>query len=212
MPTVDIDIIEAKKIYDTNFWGALAVIQAFALMVIEVKGTTVNNCSISGHLNVPFMGLFTNFHFLPHSPMHILGLYSASKISLEMLSEALRLEMAPFHVKVAEIVTGAVQSNGQTYFTDIKLPSESRFLPIEDTIVNRAQGGDGHARMATDKYAEDVVDDILRGATGRIWHGNNAASTKAAVTGPVPQEKMVSFCHSFHFLGSYYSSSTNTVY
>lgn len=58
MPTLDIDIKEAKGIFESNFWGALSLIQAFAPLVIAAKGTIVNNCSISGHINVPWLGLF----------------------------------------------------------------------------------------------------------------------------------------------------------
>jgi 1-acylglycerone phosphate reductase len=56
MRTLDINIEEAKWIFETNFWGALALIQVFAPLVIAAKGTIINNCSISGHANVPWMG------------------------------------------------------------------------------------------------------------------------------------------------------------
>jgi len=174
MPTLDIDIEVGKKMYDINLWGALAMMQAFSPLIVAGKGTFVNITSIGGHLNVPFMGL-----------------YSGSKRALEILSETLRLEMEPFGVKVVEVVTGAVVSKGQTYFQDMKLPANSIFLPIEDTIVNRAQGGDGHPRMATNEYAASTVDDILAGATGRIWKGNNAEGTlKSSGIGIVPQSKI----------------------
>lgn len=106
------------------------------------------------------------------------GLYRASKISLEAISEALKLEMVPLDVKVVTLVTGAVKSQGQTYFGDFKLPPGSMYLAIEDAIANRAQGGDGYARMDTKLYAERVVKDVLRGVTGRLWVGNNSTATK----------------------------------
>lgn len=55
MPTLDVDIDYAKKIFDTNFWGALAVTQAFIPLLIAAKGTIVNISSVSGHINVPWM-------------------------------------------------------------------------------------------------------------------------------------------------------------
>lgn len=105
-------------------------------------------------------------------------MYAASKSSLEIVSEALRLEMAPLGIKVVTLVTGAVKSQGQTYFGDFKLPSTSKYLAIEDAIANRAQGGDGFPRMDTKLYAEQVVKDVLRGATARLWIGNNATAAK----------------------------------
>ena len=56
MPTLDIDIEEAKRMYDVNFWGVLAVTQAFAPPIIAAKGTIVNIASIAGHLYPPWMG------------------------------------------------------------------------------------------------------------------------------------------------------------
>ena len=55
-PVFDIDIIEARHIFDVNFWAPLAIIQAFSPLVITARGTIVNVTSISGHMNVPYMG------------------------------------------------------------------------------------------------------------------------------------------------------------
>lgn len=56
-PVFDIDIQEARRIYDINFWGALAVLQAFSPLVVKARGTMVSVTSIAGHINVPYMGL-----------------------------------------------------------------------------------------------------------------------------------------------------------
>ena len=55
-PVLDIDIIEARHIFDVNFWAPLAIIQAFSPLVITARGSIVNVTSISGHMNVPYMG------------------------------------------------------------------------------------------------------------------------------------------------------------
>lgn len=54
MPTLDVNVEEAKKIFDSNFWGALAMSQAFAPLVIAAKGTVFNICSISGCVYTPW--------------------------------------------------------------------------------------------------------------------------------------------------------------
>jgi 1-acylglycerone phosphate reductase len=41
-PVLDIDIAEAKRIYDINLWGALEVTQKFAPLVIKAKGNIGN--------------------------------------------------------------------------------------------------------------------------------------------------------------------------
>ncbi|CAG8955593.1 hypothetical protein HYFRA_00009547 [Hymenoscyphus fraxineus] len=170
-PVLDIDVSEAKEIFEINLWGPLALIKAFMPLLMESKGTVVNTTSVSGYLNVPYMGL-----------------YAATKRSLELLAETLRLEIEPFGVKTVQVITGAVQSNGQTYFGDWKLPDGSLYKPIEELIKNRTQGGDGHPREATEKYAREVVGDILEGRTGKVWRGGNSGSTKRAVTTDVPQD------------------------
>lgn len=58
MPLMDENIETAKSIFDTNVWGTLAVTQAFAPFLIKSKGTLVNITSISGYLNMPWMGRY----------------------------------------------------------------------------------------------------------------------------------------------------------
>lgn len=55
MPMLDIDMTEAKKIFDTNLWGVLAMIQAFGPLIVTSKGTIVNISSLSGCICVPWM-------------------------------------------------------------------------------------------------------------------------------------------------------------
>ena len=55
-PILDASIDESKRLFDTNLWGTLAVIQAFAPLVIKAKGTIVNIASMTGHVNIPWMG------------------------------------------------------------------------------------------------------------------------------------------------------------
>jgi 1-acylglycerone phosphate reductase len=55
-PVLDINLQEAKEIFDVNFWCALAMIQSFAPLVVKARGTIVNVTSISGYVNVPYMG------------------------------------------------------------------------------------------------------------------------------------------------------------
>ena len=56
MPTLDLDIEEAKKMFDVNVWGVIAVTQAFAPLIIAAKGSIVNAASIAGCLYPPWMG------------------------------------------------------------------------------------------------------------------------------------------------------------
>lgn len=110
---------------------------------------------------------------------------------MELMADTLRLELIPFKVKVLCIVTGATQTQGQTYFGDFKLPEGSLYKPIEETIAARAQGQDGSERLPLMEYSSQVAAQIESGATGRFWCGANSASTKAAMSGD-SNEVMVS--------------------
>lgn len=54
-PVLDVDIEEAKKLYDTNVWGCIRAIQAFADLLIASRGRIINLCSIGGVLNMPWI-------------------------------------------------------------------------------------------------------------------------------------------------------------
>ncbi|GIK00881.1 hypothetical protein Aspvir_004910 [Aspergillus viridinutans] len=148
MPVLDEDLDAARRIYETNVFGPLAITKAFAPLVINARGSMVFITSIAG----------------------------ASKRSLEIIAETLRLEMAPFNVKVLSIVTGAVRTNGQTYFDDLRLPEDSLYKTVEDTVVARAGGEDGATRMTAEEYAARVVRAITAGRQGKFWCGNMAGS------------------------------------
>ncbi|KAF2686804.1 NAD(P)-binding protein [Lentithecium fluviatile CBS 122367] len=165
MPMLDEDIARAKALFDTNTWGPVALTQAFATLLIKAKGMAVFITSISGYVNTPYMSA-----------------YAASKRSIEIIAETLRLELKPFGVDVLSVVTGAVKSMGQTYFDDFALPENSLYKPIEDIIGSRARGNDGMPRMDTNEYATAVVDAIAKRTTGRFWYGEHADLVKQSTT------------------------------
>jgi len=74
----------------TNFMGAVNVIQAvLPAMRKQKSGTIINISSIGGLMGLPFQGF-----------------YSASKFAIEGISEALRMELKPFNIKVVVIRPG----------------------------------------------------------------------------------------------------------
>jgi NAD(P)-dependent dehydrogenase (short-subunit alcohol dehydrogenase family) len=83
-------IEEAQSQFDTNFFGVLRVCRA-ALPIMREQGAghIVNIGSMAGRVGVPYQGL-----------------YCASKFALEGLSEALRLEVRSFGIKVVLIAPG----------------------------------------------------------------------------------------------------------
>lgn len=82
---------------DINFAGYVNMIQAvLPVMRRQGGGTIVNISSIGGLMGLPYQGF-----------------YSASKYAIEGLSEALRMEIAPFNIKVIVVEPG----DFNTHFT-----------------------------------------------------------------------------------------------
>lgn len=191
-PILDENIEETKNLFNTNVWGPLAVTQAFSPLIIKAKGSFVFITSIAGYGNTPWMGKQFRKDRHMHIGSKILGTYSASKRSIEIMADTLRHEVQPFGVTVNMIVTGAVVSKGQTYFGDYALPENSLYKSIESTIAARARGEDGLTRMPTADYAAAVVDEIVKGESGKFWYGDYAEGLKYAWTPQVPPEVLVS--------------------
>ncbi|OTA81807.1 hypothetical protein M434DRAFT_37391 [Hypoxylon sp. CO27-5] len=174
MPILDEDLDKVRDLFEINFYGPIALTQAFAPLLIKAKGMVAYVTSISGYINVPYMGT-----------------YAATKRSLELVAETLRLEIAPFGVGVIEIITGAVKTLGQTYFGDLKLPEGSLYKSLEDIFTSRAQGKDQLTRMDTIDYATVVVDEIIKRTTGKFWYGNNVENVRMSTTATsVPQSAL----------------------
>ena len=67
MPLLDVDLEVAKKVYDTNLWGVLRVIKAFAELLVKRRGRVFNVSSVGGEMHTPWIGKnltesFPNFH------------------------------------------------------------------------------------------------------------------------------------------------------
>lgn len=160
-PTLDVDIEEAKVMYDINLWGALRVTQAFAPLVIAAKGTLVYTCSMSSAVRTPY-----------------LGVYAGSKSALAQVADTLRTELAPFNVKVLTVMTGAIGSKALEKTQDLKLPEDSIYKAIETHVIARARGEDGVKRTAPSDYAKQVVRDVQSGTNGSTWRGSFAGFVK----------------------------------
>ena len=86
----DTSIDEARAQFDVNFFGVLRMCRAVLPGMRQQKtGYIVNIGSIGGLIAIPFQGF-----------------YSASKFALEGFSEALRLEVRPFGIRVVLIEPG----------------------------------------------------------------------------------------------------------
>jgi len=89
---------QTQQVFDVNVFGALRMIRTVVpQMRNQRSGRIINISSIAGKLSTPANGT-----------------YSATKFALEALSDALRLELAPFGIQVVMIEPGAIK----THFDD----------------------------------------------------------------------------------------------
>jgi NAD(P)-dependent dehydrogenase (short-subunit alcohol dehydrogenase family) len=84
---------EVLKIFQVNVFGQLAVTQAFMPLIRKARGRIVNMSSVGAHLALPFGGVLT-----------------ASKGALGLMSDALRMELRPFGVRVCVVEPGAIRT------------------------------------------------------------------------------------------------------
>lgn len=162
-PLLDVDIAESKRLYDVNVWGPLAMVQAFAPLLIEAKGVVSNHTSIACVL-----------------PLVWSGAYSSSKAALWRMSEIMRMELEPLGVRVVTAVCGSVDTpmfnrpGGR-----MKLPETSHYYDIQETAFKERTAHQG-VSMNVDVFAEQVIGDILGGSKGQIWRGAFAGLVRIA--------------------------------
>lgn len=91
----EISDAQVQDMFDVNVFGVMRMIRAVAPQMRRQKsGRIVNISSIAGKLATPANGT-----------------YSASKFALEALSDALRLELAPFGIQVVLIEPGSIKTH-----------------------------------------------------------------------------------------------------
>ena len=98
------------------------------------------------------------------------------------MGETLRLELAPFEMRVVTVVTGAVESNVMSHADNFFLPEDSSYRPLTKTVEQVAKGKSINGWMNADIYAQKVATDITSGANGKIWRGYMASSVRYILT------------------------------
>jgi NAD(P)-dependent dehydrogenase (short-subunit alcohol dehydrogenase family) len=92
MPIEEIHVADLQQQFETNFFGAVRVIQrVLPAMRARGRGRIINMSSLSGRVAFPMFGA-----------------YSGSKFALEGMTDALRLEVYPFGIDVVLIEPGYI--------------------------------------------------------------------------------------------------------
>jgi NAD(P)-dependent dehydrogenase (short-subunit alcohol dehydrogenase family) len=144
-PVERLPIPEGRKLFETNFFGAVRMIQAVLPQMRERgSGTIVNVSSVAGVVAPPLDGF-----------------YSGTKFALEGMSEALKYEVNHFGVQVALVEPGFFQTefSGNVLRVGVEPPYDELALAWTEAS-SRLRGGAevGPGPEAVVRTIADVVE------------------------------------------------------
>ena len=124
-PLLDGGVQAMQRQFETNVFAIVGVTRALFPVLRRAKGLVVNIGSVSGVLVTPFAGA-----------------YCASKAAVHALSDALRMELAPFGIRVMEVQPGAIASSfakNAGHEAEQLISEQSPWWPLRDGIRARAK-------------------------------------------------------------------------
>ncbi len=135
-PIEDTPTDEMKKVFETNFFGAIDVMKAVLPQMRKQKsGCIINVTSIAGYMGLPYRGI-----------------YSATKGALELVTEAARMEVKEFGIQMTNVAPGDVATNiaAGRYHTPVFENSayKEKYQMNLDLMDNHVDGGMDPIKMA----------------------------------------------------------------
>ena len=129
-PVETLPLFEWRRLFEVNFFGHVAMMQALLPMLIQSRGTVVNISSVGGRV-----------------AMATYGPYAGSKFALEAVSDALRREVEPLGVKVIVVEPGAVTTEmlgrvavtGERITSGMTTEQRGRYALLMRAVVSQAQ-------------------------------------------------------------------------
>ena len=143
-PLVELSADELRRQFETNVIGLAALTRAVTPHMISRKaGIIVNISSITSVAATPFAGA-----------------YCSTKAAVTSLSDTLRLELAPFGIRVVTVQPGAIRSNLSTN-ADKNLARfrKTPYGPIYDHIVARANASQ-QKPLSAEVFAQKLIDNL----------------------------------------------------
>lgn len=145
----DLSIVEIKKQFETNYFGAVrAIKEVLPSMRKQRSGIIINISSIAGVVGIPGESI-----------------YSSSKFALEGLSESISYELKPYGIKVVLIEPGVINSN---FVPNIRYPNNAEKKSKqkshrEENGANSGGSGLNHEieEISTSLYYSNTIDAFL---------------------------------------------------
>lgn len=171
-PLLDGGVEAMQRQFETNVFAIVGVTRALFPALRRNKGLVINIGSVSGVLVTPFAGA-----------------YCASKAAVHALSDALRLELAPFGVQVMEVQPGAIASSfakNATQEAEQLINEQSPWWPIREGIRARAKASQDNPTPATD-FARDLLKAAQQANPPRMLRLGNGSRILPLLASLVPK-------------------------
>jgi NAD(P)-dependent dehydrogenase (short-subunit alcohol dehydrogenase family) len=157
-PLAEVPLAQVEATFKANVFGLLAVTQAVVpSMAARRSGTVVNIASIVGHVATPFAGV-----------------YCSTKAAVVSMGDCMRVELAPFGVRVVTVCPGAVRSHfGDNTADALDLSSFKLYAPFSAAVAARAKASQSASSTPAEELAARVVRDVLRPKPpAMLWVGH----------------------------------------
>jgi NAD(P)-dependent dehydrogenase (short-subunit alcohol dehydrogenase family) len=171
-PLLDGGVEAMQRQFETNVFALVGVTRALFPALRRNRGLVVNIGSVSGVLVTPFAGA-----------------YCASKAAVHALSDALRLELAPFSIQVMEVQPGAIASSfAQSASREAEqlLSEDSPWWPLRDAIRARARASQDNPTPATE-FARDVLGAVQQSHPPRLLRLGNGSRLMPLISWLLPK-------------------------
>lgn len=168
-PLLDGGVKGLQQQFETNVFSVVGVTRALFEPLRRNRGLVVYIGSVSGVLVTPFAGA-----------------YCASKAAVHALSDALRMELAPFGIQVMEVQPGAIDTHfGKNASAQAEqlIAEGSPWWPVRDGIRARANASQDNPTPVA-ACAKAVFDAALKKrppALLRVGNGSRAMPLLAAL-------------------------------
>jgi short-subunit dehydrogenase len=161
-PLLDGGVEALRRQFETNVFALVDLTRACFPLLRKRRGLVVNIGSVSGVLVTPFAGA-----------------YCASKAAVHALSDALRLELAPFGIGLMEVQPGAIASSfgaNASREAEAVIVEGSPWWPLREGIRARARASQDNPTPAEDlaRALLAAVQRKPRPALLRIGNGSRA--------------------------------------
>lgn len=171
-PLLDGGVEALQRQFETNVFSLVGVTRALFPLLRRSKGLVVNIGSVSGVLVTPFAGA-----------------YCASKAAVHALSDALRLELAPFGIRVMEVQPGAIASqfaSNAQHEAEQVLAADSPWWPLREQVQARARASQDRPTPAA-TFAQGLLAATRKTPTPALVRLGNGSTALPLMARLLPQ-------------------------